>query len=125
MQYPILIPNVFNHPFTYESDKILKIGTYVKVSFGKNNLTGVVWSSFEKKNKKIFKLKKIKSIIDIVPLKIETVNFLNWFSNYNLVPLGMCLKLHLLSGEAITKFDDKQYQIFCRQLTHRILWHLL
>ena len=112
MQYPILIPNIFNHPFTYESDKILKIGTYVKVSFGKNNLTGVVWSSFEKKNKKIFKLKKIKSIIDIVPLKIETVNFLNWFSNYNLVPLGMCLKLHLLSGEAITKFDDKQYQIF-------------
>jgi len=52
MQYPILIPNIFNHPFTYESKERLKVGTYVKVPFGKNYLTGVVWNLFEKKNKK-------------------------------------------------------------------------
>ena len=119
MQYPILIPNIFNHPFTYESKERLKVGTYVKVPFGKNYLTGVVWNLFEKKNKKKFKIKKIKSIIEVDPLKIETIKFLNWFSSYNLVPIGMCLKLHLLSGEAITKFDDKEYLIFNNKRTTR------
>ena len=112
MQIPVLLPNIFNHPFTYEFDKKLSPGTYVKVPFGKKDLTGVVWNLFEKKIQKKFKLKKIKSVIQINPLKIETINFLNWFSNYNLVPIGMCLKLHLLGGDAITKFDDKEYLIF-------------
>ncbi len=112
MQIPVLLPNIFNHPFTYEFDKKLSPGTYVKVPFGKKDLTGVVWNLFEKKIQKKFKLKKIKSVIEINPLKIETINFLNWFSNYNLVPIGMCLKLHLLGGDAITKFNDKEYLIF-------------
>jgi primosomal protein N' (replication factor Y) len=40
MRYPILLPNIFDHPFTYESDFELKIGDYVKVPFGKSNATG-------------------------------------------------------------------------------------
>ena len=119
MQIPVLLPNIFNHPFTYEFDKKLSPGTYVKVPFGKKDLTGVVWNLFEKKIQKKFKLKKIKSVIEINPLKIETINFLNWFSNYNLVPIGMCLKLHLLGGDAITKFDDKEYLIFNNKKTRQ------
>ena len=119
MQIPVLLPNIFNHPFTYEFDKKLSPGTYVRVPFGKKDLTGVVWNIFEKKIQKKFKLKKIKSIIQINPLKIETINFLNWFSNYNLVPIGMCLKLHLLGGDAITKFDDKEYLIFNNKKTRQ------
>ena len=119
MQIPVLLPNIFNHPFTYEFDKKLSPGTYVKVPFGKKDLTGVVWNLFEKKIQKKFKLKKIKSVIQINPLKIETINFLNWFSNYNLVPIGMCLKLHLLGGDAITKLDDKEYLIFNNKKTRQ------
>ena len=119
MKIPVLLPNIFNHPFTYEFDKKLSPGTYVKVPFGKKNLTGVVWNLFEKKIQKKFKLKKIKSIIQINPLKIETINFLNWFSNYNLVPIGMCLKLHLIGGDAITKLDDKEYLIFNNKKTRQ------
>ncbi len=112
MQVPVLLPNIFNYPFTYESDKKLSPGTYVKVPFGKKNLTGVIWNLYEKKTQKRYKLKKIKSIIKVDPLKIETIKFLNWFSSYNLVPVGMSLKLHLLGGDAIPKFDDKEYLIF-------------
>ena len=43
MKYPILVPNIFNHPFTYESNLILKVGDYVMVPFGKSKITGVVW----------------------------------------------------------------------------------
>ena len=49
MKYPILLPNIFDHPFTYESKKRLKKGDYVIVPFGKAKITGVVWNEFEKK----------------------------------------------------------------------------
>ena len=39
--------------------------------------------------------------------------------NYNLVPIGMCLKLHLLGGDAIAKFDDKEYLIFNNKKTRQ------
>ena len=41
MKYPVLLPNIFDHPFTYESDIKLNIGQYVEVPFGKNTLNGV------------------------------------------------------------------------------------
>ena len=40
MKYPVLIPNIFNFPFTYESDLDLKVGDYVYVPFGKSKITG-------------------------------------------------------------------------------------
>ena len=101
MKYPVLIPKLFNYPFTYESDFELKIGDYVKVPFGKSNATGVVWDEFEKNNKKNFKIKKILEKLEVSPLKKDTIKFLNWFSKYNLIPKGMALKLSLLSSQAI------------------------
>ena len=52
MKIPVLLPNIFNHPFTYQSDIKLKVGEYVKVPFGKSTMTGVVWDQFEKKTNK-------------------------------------------------------------------------
>ena len=57
MKYPILVPNIFNHPFTYESSLKLKVGDYVMVPFGKSKITGVVWDEFEKKTTKFLRLK--------------------------------------------------------------------
>ena len=115
MKYPVLLPNIFDYPFTYKSNLNLKVGEYVKVSFGKSKITGVVWDNFEKNNNKSFKIKEIDKKLNIKPLKKETIKFLNWFSEYNLVPKGMSLKLHLLSGEAIENFDDKEYNFFLKR----------
>ena len=103
MKYPILLPNIFNHPFTYESDFNLKIGEYVSVPFGKNKLTGVVWDKLENNDQKKFKLKKVFKKLKVKPLKKTTINFLNWFSEYNIIPKGMTLKLVLLGNNAIEK----------------------
>jgi len=110
MKYPILLPNIFDHPFTYQSSLKLKTGEYVDVPFGKKTITGVVWNQFEKDGNKKFEIKSVKKKLDIEPLKHKTVDFLNWFSEYNLVPLGMALKLHLLSGKAIEKQKNIEYQ---------------
>ena len=57
MKIPVLLPNIFDHPFTYESDKKVEVGRYVLVPFGKSNMTGVVRDEFDKRNNKIFKTK--------------------------------------------------------------------
>ena len=107
MKFPILIPNIFNYPFTYESNLKLRIGDFVEVPFGKSKSIGVVWNEFEKKNSKDFKIKKIIKKLDIPKLNIKTLNFLNWFSEYNLISKGMALKMTLLSGKPVGKFEDK------------------
>ena len=44
MKFPVLIPNIFDHPFTYISDINLSVGDYVEVPFGKKKINGVVWN---------------------------------------------------------------------------------
>ncbi len=112
MKVPILLPNIFNHPFTYETTLNLKVGNYVVVPFGKSKITGVVWNEFEKKTNKKFSIKKVLSKIEVPALKKNTIEFLNWFAEYNMVPKGMALKLLLLSNNAIEKFPDKNYEKF-------------
>ena len=112
MNFPILLPNIFNHPFTYESDLKLEIGDFVEVPFGKSKIIGVVWNEFEKNNIKSFKIKKIIRKLETPKLKKKTLEFLNWFAEYNIVPKGMTLKLLLCSGKAIEKIDNKFYKDF-------------
>ncbi len=112
MKFPILLPNIFNHPFTYESNIKLKIGDFVEVPFGKSKMIGVVWDEFEKNSNKKFKIKGIINKLDIPNLNEKTIKFLNWFAEYNIVPKGMALKLTLLSGKPIRLFNEKFYQDF-------------
>ncbi len=112
MRFPILLPNIFNHPFTYESDIKLEIGDFVEVPFGKSKIIGVVWNEFEKKTNKKFHIRKIIKKLNIPKLKKDILEFLNWFAEYNIVPKGMALKLVLLSGKPVKKFDNKLYTDF-------------
>ena len=102
MKIPVLLPNIFNHPFTYDDRGLnLKKGDYVEIPFGKKNKIGVVWDDFEKDTSKNFSVKPVTRKLKIPSLNRQTIDFLKWFSEYNIVPLGMSLKLHLLSNEAI------------------------
>ncbi len=112
MKVPILLPNIFNYPFTYNSDNNLKVGDYVLVPFGKKKMVGMVWNHFEPKKNKSFEIKKVIRKLKIKSLSINTIKFLNWFSEYNLIPKGMSLKLHLLSNEAIEEVFYKEYEIY-------------
>ena len=112
MEIPILLPNIFNHPFTYESNLNLKVGDYVLVPFGKSKITGVVWDEFETKKNKNFKLKTVLKKLNITPLKKTTIKFLNWFAEYNIIPKGMALKLVLLGNDTIEKFQKDVFKNF-------------
>ena len=112
MKVPILIPNIFNHPFTYEdNNKNLSKGDYVKVPFGSSFVTGVVWNNFEK-TEKIFKLKLVKEKLDVPRMKNSLIEFVNWFSLYNIVPLGMSLRLTLFNKSIVENLEEHNYKNF-------------
>jgi len=45
-------------------------------------------------------------------LKNNTIKFLNWFSEYNMTPKGMALKLLLLSSGAVERLPIEVYEPF-------------
>ena len=47
MKVPVLLPNIFDYPFTYTSKEYLIVGDYVEVPFGKKKMIGIVWNEFE------------------------------------------------------------------------------
>ena len=112
MRVPILIPNIFNYPFTYETKIKLKLGDYVEVPFGKSKAIGVVWDEFEKNKNKNYAIKQVIKKFEIPSLNKNTMKFLNWFSEYNMIPKGMALKLVLLSSKVIEELPKKNYKNF-------------
>ena len=111
MKIPVLLPNIFNHPFTYKSSNLnLKLGDYVEVPFGKIKKIGIIWDEFEKNKNKQYLIKTVIRKLEIPSLNPETINFLKWFSEYNMVPIGMSLKLHLLSNEAIEIQNNEELE---------------
>ena len=123
MKIPILIPNIFDHPFTYDSNSLnLDKGNYVIVPFGSTKITGIVWDKFEKAEKK-FLIKKIEKKLDVPKMQWSMIDFLNWFSIYNIVPIGMCIRLTLLSKGAVENIPENsfnQYQKLNRNLKYKL-----
>ena len=112
MKVPILLPKVFNHPFTYETSLKLKLGDYVEVPFGNSKTVGVVWDDFEKNQFKKFKTKKVIKKLNLPNLNKKMVKFINWFSEYNIIPKGMALKLSLSSNDILEKFPEDELENF-------------
>lgn len=107
MKIPVLLPKIFNFPFTYDSGSIknLKPGDLVIVPFGKNEEIGLVWDRIQP-SKKDFKIKKIKEKINNFKINKKLISFINWFSAYNLVPKGMVLKMSLGDKKNATNIED-------------------
>jgi len=110
MKVAVLFPKIFDYPFTYENQTSQKLnpGDFVKAPFGSAEVTGVIWPYEQKTNKK-FKIKKIFKKIKVKSLNKSMIEFISWFSKYNLVPLGMSLKMCLLNKDVVEKSFDKDF----------------
>ena len=120
MKVPILLPKIFNHPFTYETNLKLRLGDYVEVPFGKTKTVGVVWDEFEKNTEKKFQIKKVTKKLKIPNLNKKMVNFINWFAEYNVIPKGMALKLSLLNNSNLDEFPKNELQNYSINLKKKI-----
>jgi primosomal protein N' (replication factor Y) len=102
--YHILLPQPFDHGFTYRSDIEIPIGTLVKVPFRSKYLIGINWGVEERTD---ISSDKIKTIADIYPLLFTQAqrDFLSRLADYNLIPLGSVIKMALAVPDALTKLD--------------------
>ena len=91
MKAQVLLPKVFNFPFTYNSRYESKIGDLVEVPFGLKNEIGVIWKNKYTEPKDI-KIKDIKRNTGY-SINNKLIDFIEWFSSYNMVPIGLVLKM--------------------------------
>ena len=104
MKAQVLLPKVFNFPFTYNTNIKTKIGDLVEVPFGSKKEIGVIWKNkyAEPENITIKDIKKGTGY----SINSKLVDFIEWFSSYNMVPLGLVLKMAIGGADKFIKFND-------------------
>jgi primosomal protein N' (replication factor Y) (superfamily II helicase) len=109
MRAQVLLPKIFNFPFTYNtSNKKLNPGDIVEVPFGKSLEIGVIWPGESSKLNKI-KIKNIYKKIDKFSLNKNLIDFIKWFAMYNMMPLGLVLKMAIGSNKKLLSENDKDF----------------
>tara|TARA_B100000575_G_scaffold292884_1_gene302521 strand:+ start:3765 stop:5708 length:1944 start_codon:yes stop_codon:yes gene_type:complete len=105
MKAQVLLPKVFNFPFTYNSKTEIKLGNLVEVPFGSKKAIGVIWKNNYTEPKNI----KIKNILNKTKYTIDKklINFVEWFSSYNMVPIGLVLKMVIGGVDKFLKIEDE------------------
>ena len=108
MTLDVLLPLKFDHPFTYNVPKDInvRVGDFVLVPFQNKDIIGVVWGK-SGPIKSSIKIKDIKKKFDFASLSKDTLIFLEKFSRYNLVDLGIALKLFIFK-KAFSEVSKKK-----------------
>jgi primosomal protein N' (replication factor Y) len=122
MKVQVLLPKIFNFTFTYtfDSKSDYKVGDIVEVPFGSKKEIGVIWKGVCAAKKKI-KIKSIKRKLENYCLDKKLLQFIDWFSMYNMVSKGLALKMCIGSSENYFKknkekiidklIESKNYQL--------------
>ena len=109
MRAQVLLPKIFNFSFTYNTDKEkLTPGDIVEVPFGRSKEIGVVWPG-EGSALKDIKIKNINKKIEKISLNKDFINFINWFAIYNMMPLGLVLKMVIGGNKNLFIKSDKNF----------------
>jgi len=94
----VLLPLPLSETYTYSIPDHLDIcnsinpGDFVRVPFGHREIIGVVWDS-PNKFKKLDRIKPVLERLDVPRMPETTIRFVKWVSNYNMVALGLILKM--------------------------------
>ena len=109
MKAQVLLPRIFNFPFTYNSKIKIEIGDIVEVPFGSKKEIGVIWKNQYQEPKNL----NIKDISKKTSFSIDKnlVDFIEWFSIYNMVPIGLTLKMAIGSTDKFIKKNDNSVEL--------------
>lgn len=94
----ILLPLPLAGPFDYlmEGDLALREGDFVTVPLGGRSMQGIVWHMEpEKTDVAQEKLKPVGARLDLPPLPLSLMKFIDWLAAYSLSPPGAVLKMAL------------------------------
>ncbi|MBR5154317.1 MAG: primosomal protein N' [Alphaproteobacteria bacterium] len=117
--YGVLLPLVFDDVFDYSFDGELNIGQMVLVSFGKEELVGVIYKIGKTAKIDDKKIKPIKMVFDLPPISDELFSFIEKVAQYNLAPKGMVLKMVL--GQTSNQLPKQKVQLYSLKIKNENL----
>ena len=79
--------------YSYKADEKLPVGTYVQVSFGRQDVVGVVWGGEVDSNLPLKKVKKISEVYDAPPLSVDMIAYIEKVSQWTMSAKGSILKM--------------------------------
>lgn len=102
-RYEVLLPLPQNQLYTYLSNTALELGSIVEVPFGKQQLSGVIWTETDPSYAPAFQIKHIIHQWELPTISSPLRKLIDWTSHYYIAPWGNCLKM------ALTGLPDKDY----------------
>lgn len=112
---PVLLPVALDQTYDYLVPPELEVepGMFVKVPFGPQVRTGVVWDKQVGGTNKPVDPKKLKSIqdcLDVPPLPELSLRFAEWIARYSLADLGMVLRM-MMSAQAAFELQKPKFGV--------------
>ncbi len=100
VQLPVAISQTYD--YAVPENMALEPGDFVQIPLGQQIKTGVVWDRTDDKNDDFdyTKLKHVISRYDLPPLPEVSRRFIEWVSRYNLMPVGMILRMVMSAPKA-------------------------
>ncbi|MBV0899828.1 MAG: primosomal protein N' [Wolbachia endosymbiont of Fragariocoptes setiger] len=104
----VLLPLPVNQSFLYtvDNDNYIVAGDYVVVPFGHKRLIGIVWQLNIQTTRK---LKYIEQKIDLPNITAKLKAFAEWVADYNLIPVGILVKMIMGGVIKISNIDKLVY----------------
>ncbi len=101
----VQLPLAINQTYDYlvPEDMQLEVGDFVLVPLGQQQKIGVVWDKNSEHEQDDFDINKLKQIIrryDLPSMPEVSRNFVRWVAQYNLIPLGMVLRMVMSAKNA-------------------------
>jgi primosomal protein N' (replication factor Y) len=91
--YNILPATAIDRAYSYKSEQPLAVGTYVQISFGRQDVLGVVWAGNVDTSLPINKVKKISEIYDAPALSADMIAYIERVASWTMSSKGMILKM--------------------------------
>jgi primosomal protein N' (replication factor Y) len=98
----VLVPVALDQAYSYRvpAGMALAPGDVVSVPLGARDVVGVVWAENPTPNPRLHnRLKDVDAKLDVLPLKPELRQFIDWVSGYTLSARGMVLRMALRMGD--------------------------
>ena len=108
--YGVLLPLMFDDVFDYSFDEKLDIGQLVTVSFGREELVGIIYKIGKTANIDVKKIKPIKEVLSLPLISNKLISFIEKTALYNLSPKGMVLKMVL--GPKSNQMPKQKIQLY-------------
>lgn len=110
----VLLPLLFDEPFSYVAENDIECGDVVRVEFGKKEIWGIVVGVSETAPEKIApeKIKKILEKNSRIKLTKEQLKFIDVIASYNLASRGLVLRafIGILNSDKVKKLSESKNQ---------------